>query len=121
VNVAGTQETLRQITELVEQEQGTVAGAAEVPVVGCSFLVAVGRAEIWVQVENEGFNVLKTKGYNLKHNFGHGTEILSILLATINLLAFATHTLYDLTAIAWQEARQRTRKRFFQDLGSITG
>jgi hypothetical protein len=32
VNVAGTQGTPLQITELVEQEQGMVAGAAEVPV-----------------------------------------------------------------------------------------
>ena len=41
----------------------------------------------------------------------------------MNLLAFAWHTLCDLTVRAWQKARQRiaTRKRFFQDLGAITG
>ena len=33
-------------------------------------LVAAGRAR-W-KIENESFNVLKTKGYNLEHNFGHG-------------------------------------------------
>ena len=45
VDVAGTQGTPFQITELVEQEQGMVAGASEVSVVGRSFLVAVGRAD----------------------------------------------------------------------------
>ena len=34
-----------RLAELVEQEQGMVAGAAEVSVVGRSFLVAVGRAD----------------------------------------------------------------------------
>ena len=33
-------------------------------------LAACGRAR-W-KIENETFNVLKTKGYNLEHNFGHG-------------------------------------------------
>ncbi len=41
----------------------------------------------------------------------------------MNLLAFAMHTLCDLTARAWQQARQRigARTRFFQHLGAITG
>jgi hypothetical protein len=84
-------------------------------------LAACGRAR-W-KIENESFNVLKTKGYNLEHNFGHGKKNLSALLATMNLLAFAWHTLCDLTARAWQRARARiaTRKRFFQDLAAITG
>ena len=75
------------------------------------------------KIENESFNVLKTKGYNLEHNFGHGKNNLAALLATMNLLAFAIHTLCDLIDSAWQKARQRiaTRKRFFQDLAAITG
>ena len=84
-------------------------------------LAACGRAR-W-KIENESFNVLKTKGYNLEHNFGHGRKNLSALLVTMNLLAFSWHTLCDLTARAWQKARQRigTRKRFFQDLAAIAG
>ena len=84
-------------------------------------LAACGRAR-W-KIENESFNVLKTKGYNLEHNFGHGKKNLAALLATMNLLAFAWHTLCDLTARTWQKARQRigTRRRFFQDLAAITG
>ncbi|MFZ0207158.1 MAG: hypothetical protein WAL59_13810, partial [Roseiarcus sp.] len=40
---------------------------------------------------NETFNTLKTKGYNLEHNFGHGKNNLSAVLATLNLIAFAIH------------------------------
>ena len=40
-------------------------------------------------IENETFNVLKTNGYNLEHNFGHGKEILASVLVTLNPLAFA--------------------------------
>ena len=38
---------------------------------------------------HESFNVAKTKGYNLEHNFGHGRQNLSAVLAILNLLAFA--------------------------------
>ena len=44
-----------------------------------------GRAR-W-KIENENNNVLKTKGYHLDHNFGHGKKHLSSLLLTMNLLA----------------------------------
>ena len=45
-------------------------------------LADCGRAR-W-KIENETFNVLKTKGYNLGHNFGHGKQYLSAVLATLN-------------------------------------
>ncbi len=45
VDVAGAQGTPFQIAELVEQEQGMVAGASEVSVVGRALLLAVCRAK----------------------------------------------------------------------------
>jgi hypothetical protein len=42
-------------------------------------------------IENETFNVLKTNGYHLEHNSGHGKETLASVLVTLNLLAFALH------------------------------
>jgi hypothetical protein len=39
-------------------------------------------------VENEGINVLKNRGYNFEHNYGHGQQHLSIVLLTLLLLAF---------------------------------
>ena len=83
-------------------------------------LAACGRAR-W-KIENESFNTLKTKGYNLEHNFGHGEANLAAVLATMNLLAFAMHTVADLVDGAWQAARVAvgSRKRFFEDLRAIT-
>jgi hypothetical protein len=83
--------------------------------------IAAGARARW-KVENETFNVLKTKGYHLEHNFGHGKQNLAALLATMNLLAFAWHTLLDHIDRAWQRARERigARMRFFQHLSSIT-
>jgi hypothetical protein len=57
-------------------------------------VILAGRAR-W-KVENESNNTLKTKGYNLKHNFGHGKQRLSSLLATLNILSLLFHTLLEL-------------------------
>lgn len=56
-------------------------------------LVQAGRAR-W-KVENENNNTLKTQGYHLTHNFGHGKQHRSALLVTLNLLAFRLHTVLD--------------------------
>jgi hypothetical protein len=83
-------------------------------------LAACGRAR-W-KIENESFNTLKTKGYNLEHNFGHGQKNLAAVLATMNLIAFAMHTVADLIDRRWQAARAAigSRKRFFEDLRALT-
>lgn len=83
-------------------------------------LAACGRAR-W-KIENETFNVLKTGGYNLEHNFGHGKDTLASLLVVLNLLAFAMHNACDLSESRWQKARERlgARARLFEHLRSIT-
>jgi len=45
-----------------------------------------GRAR-W-KIENETFNTLKNQGYQFEHNFGHGKQNLSVVLALIMMLAF---------------------------------
>jgi Transposase DDE domain len=45
-----------------------------------------GRAR-W-KIENETFNTLKNQGYNLEHNYGHGDQNLSVVLAVLMMLAF---------------------------------
>lgn len=49
------------------------------------------------KIENEAFNILKTKGYHLAHNFGHGSKNLANVLAILNIVAFTVHTLWQLT------------------------
>lgn len=56
-------------------------------------IVAAGRAR-W-KIENENNNTLKTKGYHLEHNYGHGKKHLASLLATMNVLAFLFHTMLE--------------------------
>lgn len=83
-------------------------------------VVKAGRAR-W-KIENENNNTLKTKGYNLEHNFGHGTDYLSQLLLTMNLLAFLYHTVLHFVDTAYQLIRAKlpTRKTFFDDLRALT-
>jgi hypothetical protein len=83
-------------------------------------MVAAGRAR-W-KIENEAFNTLKTKGYHLEHNFGHGAQHLASVLATLNLLAFACHTVCDLADKEWRAARRAlvVRQGFFQTLAALT-
>jgi hypothetical protein len=82
-------------------------------------VVAAGRAR-W-KIENEDINTLKTKGYNLEHNFGHGKQHLSETLATLNILAFLLHTVLDLSDRRYQLLRSTRgrRTRFFQELGTV--
>ncbi len=83
-------------------------------------VVEVGRGR-W-KTENENHNVLKTKGYNLEHNFGHGQKHLSSTLLSLNLLAFLFHTVLHLMDSRYQEIRRKrgTRRGFFQDILSLT-
>jgi hypothetical protein len=83
-------------------------------------LAACGRAR-W-KIENETFNVLKTNGYNLEHNFGHGKKTLASILVTLNLLAFAFHTAAYLGVLAWRTAviARGPTYRFFEHLRTIT-
>jgi hypothetical protein len=86
-------------------------------------IVEVARAgrTRW-KIENENHNNLKTKGYHLEHNFGHGSEYLASLLVTLNLLAFLFHTVLEFVDEKYRKARKQigTRKRFFQDLRALT-
>ena len=82
-------------------------------------LVEAGRAR-W-KIENEHNNTLKTKGYNLEHNFGHGKENLSNLLLTFNLLAFLFHTVLEFFDKRYALIRTTLprRDRFFHDLRAL--
>ena len=79
-----------------------------------------GRAR-W-KIENECFNCIARHGQNFKHNFGHGKNGLANMLATINLLAFALHTVLDCVKGLWQQCRQycQVRRDFFEKLRART-
>lgn len=83
-------------------------------------VILAGRTR-W-KVENENNNTLKTKGYNLEHNFGHGKQHLSSLLAALNILSLLFHTLLELLDQKYKLLRSHlpTRKTFFDDLRALT-
>lgn len=73
------------------------------------------------KIENEGINVLKRKGYNVEHNFGHGSQYLAQGFLVLNLLAFLLHTALHLVDDLYQFLRQvlYTRVTFFNDLRAL--
>jgi hypothetical protein len=83
-------------------------------------IIQAGRTR-W-KIENENNNTLKTKGYHLEHNFGHGQKYLSSVLLTLNLLAFLLHTVLEMMDSKYQLVRNRlgTRETFFHDIRALT-
>ena len=82
-------------------------------------VVHAGRAR-WKH-ENEGHNILTTRGYHIKHNFGHGQQHLATIMFSLNLLAFFLHTLLDLVDWHYQQIRAAlgARRTFFEDVRSL--
>ena len=63
-------------------------------------LMRGGRAR-W-KIENETFNTLKNQGYNFEHNYGHGIKNLSVVFATVMLLAFLVDQTQQLCCALFQ-------------------
>jgi len=72
-------------------------------------LASCGRAR-W-KIENEHNNVLKNRGYNLEHNFGHGKKHASEIFLLLNLLAFQFHTILELCDEDYRNARDTFGRR----------
>jgi len=83
-------------------------------------IVEAGRTR-W-KIENENNNVLKTGGYNLDHNFGHGKKGLSEFLFTLNIISFLTHTICLEHDKGYKElyALINNRKTFFGHITTFT-
>jgi hypothetical protein len=75
-------------------------------------LIDAARAR-W-KIENECFNSLKNHGYNIEHNYGHGSNNLCYNFYNFILLAFTMHQIHQLTDKLFQEMRTR-----FGRLGSL--
>jgi hypothetical protein len=61
-----------------------------------------GRAR-W-KIENETFNTLKNQGYHLEHNYGHGQQNLSVVLALLMMLVFLVDQTQQLCCPLFQTA-----------------
>lgn len=65
-------------------------------------LMRGGRSR-W-KIENETFNTLKNQGYHFEHNFGHGQQHLSVVFASLMMLAFAVDQAQQLACQLFQAA-----------------
>lgn len=68
-------------------------------------VVRAGRAR-W-RIENETFNTLKNQGYHFEHNYGHGEENLSVVLAMLMMLAFLVDQVQQKCDPLFQAARKK--------------
>jgi hypothetical protein len=67
-------------------------------------LVRGGRCR-W-KIENECFNTLKSQGYHIEHNYGHGKQYLSYNMYLLTLLAFYFNQIFELTDDIYQACRK---------------
>jgi hypothetical protein len=63
------------------------------------------------KIENEHNNVLKHRGYNLEHNFGHGKNHASEVFCLLNLLSLLFHGIQDLVDEDYRKARASFGRR----------
>lgn len=74
-------------------------------------LMRVARAR-W-KIENETFNTLKNQGYHLEHNFGHGENNLSVLFASIMMLAFFTDQIQQIAYDLFKNALKKSKRKIY--------
>ena len=81
-------------------------------------IAEAGRSR-W-RIENETFNTLKNQGYHFEHNYGHGKQNLSSVLAILMLLAFLVDQIQQACCPLFQdlESKYKTRRQLWQRLRS---
>jgi len=72
-------------------------------------VMSAGRGR-W-KIEHETFNTLKTQGYSLEHNYGHGQKHLATVFGMLTFLAFLVDQVQELGCHLLQAARQKFRSR----------
>lgn len=64
------------------------------------------------------FNTLKNQGYHLEHNYGHGEQNLSVVLALLMMLAFLVDQVQQLCCPLFQAAwhKMKTKCHLWEEL-----
>jgi hypothetical protein len=77
---------------------------------------------LMIEISNAAGEVTYRNSFIADLPTGRGKQHLSAVLATLNLLAFAFHTVIELTHDLWHQAINTAgaRRRFFEHLRSIT-
>ena len=70
---------------------------------GTVYRLMQGARARW-HIEKETCNTLKNQGYHFAHNFGHGSQHLSVVLASLRMLAFLVEQVHQLCGPLFQAA-----------------
>jgi hypothetical protein len=106
--------------ELVPQKDGTNKSQyygkwiTDIGITSDNAKILIDAARARWKIENECFNSLKNHGYNIEHNYGHGSNNLCYNFYNFTLLAFTMHQIHQLTDKLFQEMRSQ-----FGRLGSL--
>lgn len=106
--------------ELVPQKDGTIKSQyygkwiTDLKITTDDAKTILNAARSRWKIENECFNSLKNHGYNITHNYGHGSNHLCYNMYNFTLLAFTMHQIHQLTDKLFQEMRGR-----FSRLGAL--
>ncbi len=65
------------------------------------------------KIENETFNTLKNQGYNFEHNFGHGNNNLSAVMAYLMMIAFAVDQVQEHTSKYFELALKKEGRKLY--------
>ncbi len=70
------------------------------------------------KIENETFNTMKNQGYHLEHNYGHGEQNLSVVLALLMMLAFLVDQTQQLCCPLFQAAWHKlgTKRHLWEEI-----
>lgn len=73
-------------------------------------LVMKGGRARW-KIENETFNTLKNQGYHFEHNYGHGYNHLSTMMAMLMFLAFLVDQAQETCCELFQRAFKKVKRK----------
>jgi hypothetical protein len=73
------------------------------------------------KIENETFNTLKNQGYHFEHNYGHGEQHLSVVLALLMMLAFLVDQAQQLCSDLFRQVWDKlgSKRLLWERLGSF--
>lgn len=97
--------------EIVPQKDGTIKTQyygkwiTDLKITTENVKIILDAARARWKIENECFNTLKNHGYNIEHNYGHGSNHLCYNFYNLTLLSFTMHQIHQLTDKLFQEMR----------------
>jgi len=73
------------------------------------------------KIENETFNTLKNQGYHFEHNYGHGYNNLSSILAMIMLIAFFIDQIMQACSVLLNRIykKAKSKKKVFHTIRAL--